>query len=94
MALMHLMSELNSSSLLRGHLLPETRIVPVRARARARVCVCVCVCSACIDHSHERGGSLVRLSPLADWDGSGCLSTATSARSFHSTNINFLDLKV
>ena len=32
-----------------------------------------------IDHSHERGGSLVRVSPLADWYVCGCRSTAASA---------------
>ena len=42
-----------------------------------------------IDHSNERAVSLVRVQPLADWDVSGCRSTAASARSFHSTIINF-----
>ena len=42
-----------------------------------------------MDHSYERDVSLVRVSPLADWDISGCRSTAAGARSFHSTNIHF-----
>ena len=43
----------------------------------------------CIEHSHERGRSLVRVSPLVEWDVWGCRSTAASALSFHSANINF-----
>ena len=35
-----------------------------------------------IDHSHERGVSLVRVSPLASGT-SGCRSTEASAQSFH-----------
>ena len=42
-----------------------------------------------IDHSHERGVSLVRVSPLADWYVSGCRSTAASARSFHWRSLIF-----
>ena len=41
-----------------------------------------------IDHSHERGVSFVRVSPLASGT-SGCPSTEASARSFHSTISKF-----
>ena len=47
-----------------------------------------CVLGHPIDHSHERGVSFVRVSPLASGT-SGCHSTEASARSFHSTIIKF-----